>query len=248
MAHVNLLPWRAARRKQREREFYMQLATAFVVAVGVLLLWMFWMDQRIDNQNDRNALLQTEIKQLDVRIAKIKDLEKVREHLLARKQIIEQLQADRSQMVHLFDELVRTIPTSARLSGLKQNGQSMSLDGVAQSNASVAEYMRNIEASQWMGHADLRKTENSHDATRMPYTFGLDVTLSRPKSDDAGAGNEETPAAAASSGTAPSAAMPTALGNAAKTITSVPAKTATVPMPATPAKPVSAAATGGTKP
>jgi type IV pilus assembly protein PilN len=158
MAHVNLLPWRAERRKQREREFYMQLAAAFVIAVLVLLLWIFWMNQRIDNQNDRNAYLQTEIKQLDVRIAKIKDLEKVREHLLARKKIIEQLQADRSQMVHLFDELVKTIPTSARLTALKQSGQSMTLDGVAQSNASVAEYMRNIESSPWMGHADLRKT------------------------------------------------------------------------------------------
>jgi len=184
MAHVNLLPWRAERRKQREREFYMQLAAAFVAAVLLLLLWIFWMDQRIDNQNDRNAYLQTEIKQLDVRIAKIKDLEKVREHLLARKQIIEQLQADRSQMVHLFDELVKTIPTNARLTALKQSGQSMSLDGVAQSNASVAEYMRNIESSPWMGHADLRKTENTHDATRMPYQFGLNVTLSRPKTDE----------------------------------------------------------------
>ncbi len=184
MAHVNLLPWRAERRKQREREFYMQLVTAFIVGVGVLLLWMFWMNQRIDNQTERNTYLQNEIKQLDVRIAKIKDLEKVREHLLARKQIIEQLQADRSQMVHLFDELVKTIPSSSRLTGLKQSGQAMSLDGVAQSNASVAEYMRNIESSPWMGHADLRKTENTHDSSRMPYTFGLDVSLSRPKTDE----------------------------------------------------------------
>lgn len=188
MAHVNLLPWRAERRKQREREFYMQLGASFVVALGVLLLWMFWMDQRIDNQNDRNAYLQTEIKQLDVRIAKIKDLEKVRQHLLARKQIIEQLQADRSQMVHLFDELVKTIPSSARLTALKQNGQSMSLDGVAQSNDSVANYMRNIESSPWMGHAGLRKTENTHTATRMRYNFGLNVKLSKPKSDEVDAG------------------------------------------------------------
>ena len=184
MAHVNLLPWRAERRKQREREFYMQLVSALVAGIGALLLWTFWMNQRVDNQNERNAYLQTEIKQLDVRIAKIKDLDRVRDHLLARKQIIEQLQADRSQMVHLFDELVKTIPTSARLTALKQTGQSMSLDGVAQSNASVAEYMRNIESSPWMGHADLRKTENTHDATRMPYQFGLNVTLSRPKTDE----------------------------------------------------------------
>ena len=234
MAHVNLLPWRAERRKQREREFYMQLAAAFVVAVLVLLLWIFWMDQRIDNQNDRNAYLQTEIKQLDVRIAKIKDLEKVREHLLARKQIIEQLQADRSQMVHLFDELVKTIPTSARLTALKQHGQSMSLDGVAQSNASVAEYMRNIESSPWMGHADLRKTENTHDATRMPYVCGLNVLLSKPKTDETDGKTPVTPADVSSS------AAPAAPAAAAAAAQAKPAPAATPE-----AKPVSAAAAAG---
>ncbi|MEO8998055.1 MAG: PilN domain-containing protein [Rhodanobacter sp.] len=250
MAHVNLLPWRAERRKQREREFYMQLVAAFVVTLGVLLLWLFWMDQRIDNQNERNTYLQTEIKQLDVRIAKIKDLEKVREHLLARKQIIEQLQADRSQMVHLFDELVKTIPSSARLSGLKQNGQSMSLDGVAQSNASVAEYMRNVESSPWMGHTDLRKTENTHDATRMPYTFGLDVTLSRPKTDEAEAGKALVQPAESSSSTTPAATAPAISGTAAKAMITAPAKPGDATTPVTlEAKPVNApAATGGTKP
>jgi hypothetical protein len=145
---------------------------------------MFWMGSASITRTIATPMLQNEINQVDVRIAKIKDLEKVRDHLLARKQIIEQLQADRSQMVHLFDELVKTIPASARLTGMKQDGQSMSLDGVAQSNASVAEYMRNIEASSWLGHTDLRKTEKSVEATRMPYTFGLDVALSRPKADD----------------------------------------------------------------
>ena len=193
MAKVNLLPWRAERRKQREREFYMQLGAAFVAAVVVILLWSFWMGARIDNQNDRNDYLQGEIKQLDVRIATIKDLEKVREHLLARKKIIEQLQADRSQMVHLFDELVKTIPASARLKGLEQTGQSMKLDGVAQSNASVAEYMRNIQASPWMGHADLRKTEKVAESSRMPYHFGLTVSLSKPKTDEVAAGEGAAP-------------------------------------------------------
>lgn len=243
MAHVNLLPWRAERRKQREREFYMQLAAAFVVALGVLLIWYIWMNMRIDNQNERNAYLQTEIKQLDVRIAKIKDLEKVRQHLLARKQIIEQLQADRSQMVHLFDELVKTIPSSARLTALKQSGQSMSLDGVAQSNASVAEYMRNIEASQWMGHADLRKTENTHDATRMPYTFGLNVTLSRPKNDGADADKATVEPADSASSAQP--AEPAAIGGAAKASTTPSAASSSVAKPSPEAKPTKAAAAKG---
>lgn len=234
MAHINLLPWRIERRKQREREFYMQLAAAFVAALLVVLLWVFWMDTRIDNQNQRNSYLQGEIKQLDERISKIKDLEKVRERLLARKQIIEQLQANRSQMVHLFDELVKTIPNSARLTGLKQTGDSMSLEGAAQSNASVAEYMRNIEASPWMGHADLRKTENTHGDLRLPYAFGLDVALSRPKAEES-SDDEHTPVLPAAAPAAPAAAS-----SAPAKAAPAPAASAMHPVPA--AQPAAAGA------
>jgi type IV pilus assembly protein PilN len=245
MAHINLLPWRTERRKQREREFFMQLAAAFVAAVLALFMWVFWMDMRIDNQNERNTYLQGEIKQLDERIAKIKDLEKVRERLLARKQIIEQLQANRSQMVHLFDELVKTIPASARLGGLKQVGDSMTLEGVAQSNASVAEYMRNIEASPWMGHADLRKTENTHGDSRMPYAFGLDVALSRPKQEEGegGADDAHTPILP---GATPAAASPASVQAPAPANAVQPAKSTSAAAPAG-AKPTSPAGNGGAK-
>jgi type IV pilus assembly protein PilN len=213
MAHVNLLPWRAERRKQREREFYMQLVAAFVVALGVLLLWIFWMDQRIDNQNERNAYLQTEIKQLDVRIAKIKDLEKVREHLLARKQIIEQLQADRSQMVHLFDELVKTIPDGVRLNSMKQAGDTLTLTGVAQSNASVAEYMKRLDASQWLKRTDLQQTEAKGGDRREPFAFGLTVKLTSPEEKEKerlAAEGKTAPDAPAAPGAAKPAATPPA--------------------------------------
>ena len=246
MARINLLPWRAERRKQREREFYMQLGVAFAAALVVLIGWSYWMGARIDNQTERNTYLQGEIKQLDDRIAKIKDLEKVRAGLLQRKQIIEQLQANRSQMVHLFDELVKTIPGSARLGSMKQSGDSMSLDGVAQSNSSVAEYMRNIEASPWMGHADLRKTENTHDDSRMPYSFGLDVTLNTPSADaPASSSTVATPPAVSA---AP--AVPAPLANAATAVAGAPAQAAPPAAAPTPgaAKPASAAAPAGGKP
>jgi type IV pilus assembly protein PilN len=250
MAHINLLPWRTERRKQREREFFMQLAASLVAAILVLMVWSFWMGQRVDNQNDRNAYLQGEIKQVDERITKIKDLEKVRERLLARKQIIEQLQANRSQMVHLFDELVKTIPASARLGGLKQTGDSLTLDGVAQSNASVAEYMRNIEASPWMGHADLRKTENTHGGdTRMPYNFGLDVALSRPKSDENGdaADDDQAPIVPAKTSAATPAAAGTAAAHPASPTIAEPAKPAAATSAPAGAKPTSTTANGGAK-
>lgn len=234
MAHINLLPWRAERRKVRQREFFMQLGAAALVAIGVMLLWWFWMDMRIDNQNDRNTYLQDQIKQVDARLAKIQDLEKVRAQLLARKQIIEQLQANRAQMVHLFDELVKTVPGSVRLTSIKQNGDQMVLGGVSQSNASVAEYMRNIESSPWMGQSDLSKTENSHDASRMPYSFGLTVALSKPKDDNAAA---QGAAAPASSGTNAAPAAPMQTKPAA--VTQPPAT------PPAPAKPSAAPVKGG---
>ena len=203
MAKINLLPWRAERRERRKREFFTQLVTAAVAAIVVVLLWGFWMTLRIDNQNNRNAYLQAQIQQLDAKITEIKNLQKVKDHLLARKRIVEKLQSSRSQMVHLFDQVVKTIPAGARLTGMQQQGDKLTLDGVAQSNATVAQYMRNIEASPWMGPAQLIKTENVHADSNTPYEFELVVTLGTPKSNAHG-----TPAPGASS--APHATASTA--------------------------------------
>ena len=177
MAKINLLPWRAERRTQREREFYMMLAAAAVAAILVWLLWMYWMGLRIDNQDSRNAYLKDQIHLLDGKLAEIKELEKTKSKLLARKQIIEQLQASRSQMVHLFDELVKTIPDGARLNNLKQTGDTLTLQGVAQSNASVATYMRNLDASKYLARSDLQKTEVKGNDKRNRFEFGLSVKL-----------------------------------------------------------------------
>jgi type IV pilus assembly protein PilN len=197
MAKINLLPWRAERRREREREFYMMLGLAALAAVGVLLVWWYWMTLALDNQDSRNAFLRAEIKQLDGQLAEIKELDKTKSKLLARKQIIEQLQASRSQMVHLFDELVKTIPDSVRLGSLKQAGDTLTLQGVAQSNASVANYMRNLDNSKWLTHSDLIKTEIKGADKRNRYEFGLRVRLRPPEnSENLDAKGPDTPAAA----------------------------------------------------
>jgi type IV pilus assembly protein PilN len=240
MAKINLLPWRAERRERRKREFFAQLIVAAIAAVVVVLLWGFWTSMRIDNQNSRNAYLQGQIQQLDAKITEIKNLQQVKDHLLARKRIVEKLQASRSQMVHLFDQMVDTIPAGARLTGLKQQGDRLTLDGVAQSNATVAEFMRNIEASPWMGSAQLVKTENVHNATNMPYEFELVVALGTPKTDDsggtpAGASSSIEPATAMTAGTALATASTASQAAAVVDPSSAPASA-----PATPAKPASA--------
>ncbi len=200
MAKINLLPWRADRRKQRQREFYTMLGGAAIAAVIALGLGIFWMNARIENQNDRNDYLQAQIKEVDKKIEEIKELDKTKSKLLTRKQVIEQLQSDRSQMVHLFDELVRTIPDGVRLAQIKQAGDTLTLEGVAQSNASVATYMRNLEVSPWMGHAELGKTEAKRDDKRMPYTFKLDVKLRKPGAEGE-SGNTDSSGAPAAPGT-----------------------------------------------
>ena len=223
MAKINLLPWRAERRKQREREFFMMLGAAVVAAVLVVLLWVWWMGARIDNQDARNTYLKAEIHNLDAKLEKIKDLEKTKSKLLARKQVIEQLQASRTQMVHLFDELVKTIPDGVRLRSLKQAGDTLTLEGVAQSNASVANYMRNLDASQYLTHSDLKKTEAKGIDKRNRFEFALDVKVRK-------AENPDDVAPDSDNGSQPAGTKP-----------AVPAGTA----PATPPKPAAPSA-GGT--
>jgi type IV pilus assembly protein PilN len=202
MAKINLLPWRTERRKLREREFYMMLGAAVVAGILAMLAWVYWMDARLENQDSRNALLTTEIKALDVKLTEIKNLEETRSRLLQRKQIIEQLQANRSQMVHLFDELVRTIPDGVRLSSMKQTGDTLTLAGVAQSNASVADYMKRLDASPWLKRTDLQQTESKGADRRERFEFGLTVKLTSPE--------EKEKERLAAEGKTPPAAAPTA--------------------------------------
>lgn len=194
MARINLLPWRAERRAVRQREYFIMLGTAAAAAVLAVGAVWYWMDARILNQVDRNEYLTAQIKEVEKKLAEIKELDKTRSKLLQRKQVIEQLQADRSQMVHMFDELVRTIPDGVRLTSLKQVGDVLTLEGVAQSNASVATYMRNVEASPWLGHPDLKKTEIKRTSEkRMPYDFAMDVKLRKPASAEGEAAGDAAP-------------------------------------------------------
>ena len=206
MATINLLPWRAERRRQRERDFYTMLAFAALLAVALWLLWGYWMGLRIDNQDARNNYLKDEIHQLDGKLAEIKELEVTKSRLLARKQVIEQLQASRSQMVHLFDELVKTIPDGVRLSSLKQNGDQLTLLGMAQANGNVAAYMRSLDTSPWLQHSDLQKTEIAGADQRNRYAFGLTVKMSSPDQSGAAA----PPAGAAPGGSVKPAPATTA--------------------------------------
>ncbi len=191
MARINLLPWRAERRKQRQREFGVMLGMAALGGVLLsLLVWLYY-DMQVSGQMDRNAYLQAEITKVKAQNAEIDRLDEQKNRLLARKGVIEQLQAKRSQMVHLFDALVRTIPDGVVLTALQQDGDTLTLEGRTQSNARVSAYMRNLEVSGWMTNPELSIIKASEpdkdkdaapvgpvaDIKALPYVFKVTVKL-----------------------------------------------------------------------
>lgn len=186
MARINLLPWREERRKQRQQEFYVLLGASAVAAVLAVLVSLWYIGTQIDAQNERNNTLAREIKALDAQIAEIEELDRQRDRLIARKEIIEQLQATRSQMVHLFDELVRTLPDGVQLNSIKQAGGTLTLEGFAQSNARVSAYMRNLDASAWLKESEIIKIEAVGRDKAVPYVFSLRVNLEDPNKQEDG--------------------------------------------------------------
>ncbi len=155
MARINLLPWRDDRRQIRKREFWTQMGVAAAASVLAVFAGMMFMDKQNELQEANNAFLTAEIAKLDAKIIEIQALEKSKAKLLKKKEIIENLQGDRSLMVHIFEQMARTIPDGVALSGIKQTADSIQLDGRAQSEARVAQYMRNLDDSPYLKDPDL---------------------------------------------------------------------------------------------
>jgi type IV pilus assembly protein PilN len=165
MPRINLLPWREAERKKRQRDFGVALAGAVVVAAAVILATMLVYSQMIDNQESRNERLTNEIEELEKSITEIDGLERQKERLLARMEIIEELQKSRPEIVHLFDEIARRLPDGVYLSGLKQTGSRVEVHGVAQSSTRVSALMRQIDASDWMADPEVDRVETTQSGS-----------------------------------------------------------------------------------
>ena len=173
MAHINLLPWRDELRKQKQQQFAVVGAGSAILGALLVLLAHMQMEGLIEKQNQRNQFLDREIAELDTKIAKIKDMEKTKSALLARMDIIQQLQRSRPQSVHLMDQLVYTLPDGVYLNKISQKDQALTLNGVAQSNARVSAYMRNIDGSQWMASPKLEVIETRDGERRRSAEFVL---------------------------------------------------------------------------
>src|SRR5213078_2143027 len=155
MVRINLLPHREQKRQARQRRFVSLAVGLAILGIAVVGLGHVVIAARIDNQNNRNNLLKTEIAKLDEQIKEIDRLQQQTQALLARKQVVETLQSNRTEAVHLLDQLVRQLPDGVYLRSVKQAGSKVTLVGYAQSNARVSTLMRNIDSSPWLTAPEL---------------------------------------------------------------------------------------------
>jgi len=180
---INLLPWREARRKALNLQFFVLIGMVAGLAASIVLLVHGYYAARISTQAERNRFLTQENSKLDKQIGEIKKLKEEIQALLSRKQVIETLQGDRAQTVYLLEQLVRQTPDGVYLKSIKQTGPKINLTGYAQSNARVSTLMRNIEASPYLEKPDLVEIKVANVNNRRLSEFTMNVTLKRQQSE-----------------------------------------------------------------
>lgn len=201
MIRINLLPWREARRKAHNLQFYILMGMVAGLAASIVLLVHGYYATRISTQMERNRFLKDENTKLDKEIEEIKKLKEEIQALLSRKQVIETLQADRAQTVYLLEQLVRQTPDGVYLKSIKQSGAKVNLTGYAQSNARVSTLMRNLEASPYLENPDLVeiRVANVNNKRLSEFIMNVGIKRQQPGTDvtKGGAGKAAPPAAAA---------------------------------------------------
>jgi len=175
MIRINLLPHRELKRAARRRQFNFMLVAALAGAVGVAVLGQTLISARQSNQENRNRYLEQEIAKLDVQIGEIKKIREQTQALLERKQVVETLQSNRTEVVHLFDEMIRQLPEGLYLKAIKQTGGQIQLQGYTQSSARVSSLMRNLDASPWFEEPRLVEIKSATVNNLRANEFNLTV-------------------------------------------------------------------------
>ncbi|MBE0485819.1 PilN domain-containing protein [Marinobacter sp.] len=186
MAKINLRPWREELRAEKQKQFIVMILGAVIIAGGLTFLWKSDMDSRVAYQQSRNAYIETATKQLDQQITEIENLKRQRDELLARMQVIQDLQGTRPVIVRVFDELVRTLPDGLYYTDLKRTGERIEIIGMAESNSRISNLMRRFEESDWFTNPNLSNVAAA-DARRAGYSqFNLAVQQRTPEPEGEG--------------------------------------------------------------
>jgi type IV pilus assembly protein PilN len=183
MIRINLLPHREIKRAARRRQLAYLLAATLVIAVGVIGLGQAAISNRLAAQEERNIFLEQEIAKLDSQIKEIKKIKEETQALLERKQVVETLQSNRTEVVHLFDQVIRILPEGLYLKSVKQSGDQIELLGYTQSSARVSTLMRSLEESPWFEQATLVEIKAANVNNLRANEFNLKVKQSKQKSE-----------------------------------------------------------------
>jgi len=180
MAKINLLPWRDARKKEQQRQFA-SIAIGSVICMALIIVYAhIHFAGLISAQEDRNAFLQNVIDTVDKDIVAIRSLEDDKQNLLARMNIIQQLQSSRPEIVHLFDETAKVLPSGVYLTKVNRTGTAVKVEGVAESNANVSTFMKNLDGSEWLLGPRLDVIDSSKKQYPGLSWFNLRVSQTRP--------------------------------------------------------------------
>ncbi|MBV9344537.1 MAG: PilN domain-containing protein [Gammaproteobacteria bacterium] len=164
MPRINLLPHRESKRKERKLKFLVALGAAFIAACFVTGAAYLMYGSMIDAQVHRNDMLRVQIKTLDKQNEEINNLETAKQKFIARMEIIEKLQRSRPEIVHVFEEIVRTLPEGVYLTGIHQSDKKLKFEGIAQSSTRVSSFMRNIDGSQWLRNPELEVVQTTKNS------------------------------------------------------------------------------------
>lgn len=186
MIRINLLPHREIRRKQQQQQFFFLLGGVVAIGVGVWFIVHTYLDEQHETQVSRNKYLQEEIVKLDKQIAEIQKLKEQTAALLARKRVVETLQGNRSETVHLLDQLVRQLPDGVYLKGVKQQGTRVTITGLTQSQARVSTLMRNLESSPQLENPGLVEIKAIQQGGARINEFVMGISITRARTEDDG--------------------------------------------------------------
>lgn len=192
---INLLPHREQRRALQQKAFVALVVGSAIAGLVAVLIGHVIITGLKDHQDQRNAFLKAEIAKLDAQIKEIAQLKEKTNALLARKQVVEELQVNRAEVVHLFDELARQLPEGMYMKSLKQQGNKLTVSGYAQSSARVSMLMRNIENSSWLSAPRLIEVKVASQNKMRVNEFSLEATQKVPVAPEAPENSPENKAA-----------------------------------------------------
>jgi type IV pilus assembly protein PilN len=179
MTSINLLPWREESREQRRKAFLGKLFAAALIGVVLVFIWITVAQARLDNQNSRNSYLQSNIAEMDKKVAEISELKSKKQEMISRMKVIQDLQGNRSEIVKIFYELVRAVPDGVYLATLEQAADKVKMSGFSESNNRISALMRNLDTSYKYEESNLTKVQQDTTLGDQGSVFDLQIKIEK---------------------------------------------------------------------